>query len=378
MDFNIDIITILGIGISFMSLFISLFFILKNKLKNDGYIFLYLSMLIISYEMFYKTMIHSRLLYDYPELYLPGRFQNLIIYPIFLCFVWSVIKKKIKVKLAFLLLIGFILYGFYVHINAWIIPLDDKVQMLNSFYADNRPGPFNYWANTETLIKGTLIPLVFLGVTGFYFFSFRNKISSIKNKLLLNILSSVIVLYFLYNQFSNLLYQLVYEFTNFSMVEWPVDIFFLSILLMLFSMIAMMVNTGVTFLPPTKYSRSLLQVGIYGEILSKAEKLIEEHQLYKEQSLTLGELSKKVGTNSKYLSQAINHQLELSYVDYINGYRIEEAKSQLLNPKNAQLTIEAIGEIAGFNSKTAFFRAFKKKTNLTPNQFIKNKRSSIS
>ena len=50
----------------------------------------------------------------------------------------------------------------------------------------------------------------------------------------------------------------------------------------------------------------------------------------------------------------------------------------MLDDKNASLTLEAIGLMAGFKSKSAFYRAFKKATNTTPNQFVKSKRSSNS
>ena len=50
----------------------------------------------------------------------------------------------------------------------------------------------------------------------------------------------------------------------------------------------------------------------------------------------------------------------------------------MLNKKNSSLTLEAIGLMAGFKSKSAFFRAFKKATNVTPNQFVKSKTGSDS
>ena len=65
----------------------------------------------------------------------------------------------------------------------------------------------------------------------------------------------------------------------------------------------------------------------------------------------------------------INDNLHKNFTDYINEYRIEEAK-QLIQD-NSLYTIEAIGNQSGFNSKSAFYKAFKKITNTTPAKFKK-------
>lgn len=379
MNYRIDILTLLGLGISFISLFLSSFFILQKKFRNDGYIFLYVSILFLGFELFYKTLIHGYLIYDFYVLYIPGRFNNLLIYPIFLFFVWSVTKQEFKLRKTHkLLLLAFVFYGVYVFVSSLLIPLNDKLEMLNSFYSDNRPGPFNYWLNPKTLFKSTIIPLLFLGVMAYDLFKFKKKNANIQSKRLIHILSVVIVFYFLYNQFANLIYKWVYGATKFSMIEWPIDIAFLSIIIILLSIMALLVNTGSTILPPPKYSGSALDESYYEDIINKAKSHIESNELYKKEKLSLTELSKSLDTNPKYLSQAINHHLKLSFVDFINNYRVEEAKKQMLKDENSSLTLEAIGQMSGFKSKSAFFRAFKKTTNFTPNQFVKSKRSSNS
>jgi len=379
MDYRIDIFALIGFGIFFIAIFLSLFFILQKKFKNDGYIYLYTSILILGFELFYKVLIHSYLIYDFQALYIPGRFYNLLIYPVFLYFVWSVTKQDFKMKLVHqLFLMFFVVYGLYVFGTALLIPSNEKLEMLNSFYSDTRPGPFNYWLNMGTLFKSTIIPLLFLGVIDYDFFRFKKWNSDIQSKRLINILSAIIMLYFLFNQFSNLIYKWIYGVTKFSMIEWPIDIAFLSIVIILFSIMALLVNTGSTFLPPPKYSGSALEESSYELIINNVKSLIESDELYKKEKLTLNDLSKSLETNPKYLSQAINHHLKLSFVDLINNYRVDEAKKQMLDDKNASLTLEAIGLMAGFKSKSAFYRAFKKATNTTPNQFVKSKRSSNS
>ncbi|MCG6191164.1 helix-turn-helix domain-containing protein [Maribellus maritimus] len=379
MEYEMDIFTFFGLGVFFIALFLGLFFLFQKKFKNDGYLFLYISILILGCELFYKTLIHSRLMYDLYIFYHPGRFYNLLIYPIFLFFVWYVIKPEFKLKTSHkFILLASIIYSLYVLTTGLLIPSNEKLGMLNAFYSDTRPGPFNYWLNLKSLLKSTIIPLLFLGIIGYDFLKFKRKNMTSRSKRLMHILSAIIVVYFLFSQFSNLIYKWFYRTTKFSMIEWPIDITFLSILIVSLSVIALLVNTGSVFLPPTKYIGSSLEGSSYDLIINRAKDYVENNELYKKNKLTITELSKQLDTNPKYLSQAINHRLNLGFVDFINNYRVEEAKKQMLNVENSHLTLETIGLMAGFKSKSAFFRAFKKVTNSTPNQFLKSKTSTNS
>lgn len=85
--------------------------------------------------------------------------------------------------------------------------------------------------------------------------------------------------------------------------------------------------------------------------------------------LTVYELAKILNSNSKYLSVIINKDFNQNFATFINSYRIEEAKALLKDEVNNQYTIEAIGKMSGFNSKSAFNKAFKQSQNITPSQF---------
>jgi AraC-like DNA-binding protein len=160
------------------------------------------------------------------------------------------------------------------------------------------------------------------------------------------------------------------------MIEWPVDIFFLSVVIALLSFTALLVNSGVAFLPPSKYASSSLNKNSYYEMISEISRVIREKQLYKQFDFNLQLLSDELNSNSSYISQTINHGLGLRFNDYINQFRVEEAKSQLRSSENKHITIEAISELCGFKSKSTFFRAFKKETGLTPKQFIQDSNKS--
>jgi ligand-binding sensor domain-containing protein/AraC-like DNA-binding protein len=91
---------------------------------------------------------------------------------------------------------------------------------------------------------------------------------------------------------------------------------------------------------------------------------------YLDQHLTLRELAKKVAIPHHYLSQIINDKLNKIFFDFINQYRIEEAMNKLSHPKERQKTIHQVAHEVGFNSQSAFNRAFKKHTRTTPFDYI--------
>jgi AraC-like DNA-binding protein len=58
-----------------------------------------------------------------------------------------------------------------------------------------------------------------------------------------------------------------------------------------------------------------------------------------------------------------------SFSSLVNGYRIEEVKSLLADPKSNGGSVLQMAMEAGFNSKAAFNRAFKAHTGMTPSQY---------
>lgn len=99
---------------------------------------------------------------------------------------------------------------------------------------------------------------------------------------------------------------------------------------------------------------------------------MEKEKPYLNAELTLKELSESIDTYPHYLSQILNTIFQQNFYDFVNSYRIEEVKKQLLDEKNKHLTILAIAYDCGFNSKSSFNRVFKQRTGVTPSAFVKS------
>ena len=101
--------------------------------------------------------------------------------------------------------------------------------------------------------------------------------------------------------------------------------------------------------------------------IKKLNAIMANERLFANPDLKLSEVAKKLDISNHELSKLINDELDISFTEFINAYRIEEAKQLIKN--NSLYTIEAIGNQSGFNSKSAFYKAFKKETNTTPAKF---------
>lgn len=99
--------------------------------------------------------------------------------------------------------------------------------------------------------------------------------------------------------------------------------------------------------------------------------LMQDERPYLDPNLNLNKLAEMLGLNPKNLSVVLNIGLGMNFYDFINEYRIEEVKEQLLNPKNNILTNVAVAYDSGFNSKSTFNALFKRYVKMTPKDYKK-------
>lgn len=102
------------------------------------------------------------------------------------------------------------------------------------------------------------------------------------------------------------------------------------------------------------------------DVYHKLEQYLKLHKRYLDESLSLSILAREMNISVSYLSKIINTYSDSNFSDYINKYRIAHAKMILSDDDYKKYTIAAIGLECGFNSKSAFYTAFKKFTSMTP------------
>lgn len=119
----------------------------------------------------------------------------------------------------------------------------------------------------------------------------------------------------------------------------------------------------------TKYSNSSLADEAKQEIKSKLEALFNKDKPYLDDSFSLENLAKSIDVNKLYLSQVFSEVYGTNFYRYVNSYRVEEAKKLLVSSDYDNYTIEGIGKMVGYKSKSPFNGNFKNITGLTPSEF---------
>lgn len=88
--------------------------------------------------------------------------------------------------------------------------------------------------------------------------------------------------------------------------------------------------------------------------------------------MTLQNLADDIGMPKHKVSELLNTEIQLSFYDIINEYRVKEVIKLIQEQKHKEHTLIHLAELAGFNSKATFNRIFKKKSGKTPSQYIQD------
>jgi AraC-like DNA-binding protein len=133
----------------------------------------------------------------------------------------------------------------------------------------------------------------------------------------------------------------------------------------------------------TKYEResAFLHSENADKFLQDLKYLFEEKEIYRQKGLNKSDVSKAIGTNQNYLSQLINNNFRKSFNEFVNDYRIREAKRLLKEQSEggeyADYTIQTLAEMVGFSGTTRFYAAFKQTVGVTPAEYKKVKKMQI-
>jgi len=111
------------------------------------------------------------------------------------------------------------------------------------------------------------------------------------------------------------------------------------------------------------------------EELRRLELLVTERRPYLQPELTLILLARMARMPPRRLSRLVNRGRSQTFLDWINGYRVEEAKRLLDGAGGASPTILDILYASGFNSKSTFNAVFKGRTGLTPSNYRRRAQS---
>jgi len=144
---------------------------------------------------------------------------------------------------------------------------------------------------------------------------------------------------------------------------------------------------SITTLIPEVLSKDLILSQEQPEILSLNETLLikseiilimEKEQIFTENGLTLSHFASRIDVSPKLVSLVINREFDKGFKEFVNQYRIAYAITKIETGYLDDYTLEGLGEISGFNSRTTFFNAFKKAMGCSPSEYWRNFQESPS
>ncbi len=102
---------------------------------------------------------------------------------------------------------------------------------------------------------------------------------------------------------------------------------------------------------------------------AKLEQWMQEKKPYLNPNFRLIDMREVLPLNRTYLSQLIHSEYDSTFYQFVNRYRIEEAKRLL--QENPEMRIEDVASGSGFSSREVFTRVFTKETGVTPREWSK-------
>lgn len=367
-NYNItSLIDILGLV---QGLFLGVILILDSK-KQRPTLFLGLFLLTYSFELLNAVLEDLNILNLRPGLlFLPIDFWYLIM-PLFYLYVKSITNSVIKRKHMLLLLLpGIIEFVFFVII--FLLPANLKLEISNT---SNALG-----------VIATIVLLLALPYSIFYAIKIIKYINNHKKKAenyysnldgkLLNWAKGVIVFFLIFHAswfvgvFQEDAFYEEYTYPILSAVN-VIFIFWIGISGLRQSKIIGSRNESLTEEPQlVERDNSPIEAEeVYDEDFKRLTHLMLEKAYYKESNLSLADLAKTLQLPQRKLSQLIRANTDQNFNQFVNYYRVEEAKKLLKDASYDNLSMLGIAYDAGFNSKASFFSVFKKFTSVTPNTY---------
>jgi len=98
------------------------------------------------------------------------------------------------------------------------------------------------------------------------------------------------------------------------------------------------------------------------------ENLMNKEKIYLVSSLSLSDIARRLGTNVRYVSECINHNVGIPFPSYVNGYRIRYAME--LMKAHPEKKLSEVAEECGFSNEGTFFRNFRMIVGVTPSQWL--------
>lgn len=115
------------------------------------------------------------------------------------------------------------------------------------------------------------------------------------------------------------------------------------------------------------YAQSTLARVDRDAMAARLQRLFEQEQIHRSESLGLSAVAEMLGLSAHQLSELVNTEFGIGFSRFVRQYRVETAKRMLIDEPRA--SVLSIGMAAGFNSQSSFYVAFKEQVGEVPGEY---------
>lgn len=335
--------------------------------KRPAQLFLGLVLLMLTFEIIHDLLVHSRLIFYALYFHGLGGFFKLALYPTIIMYLLALKGKNKWIVYCIPLYFPFLITSYFWLQQYFSISIEEKESMLTAFYAFGGINPLDSTV-PEFWFLNILYPLAILIIAVIVLLKSRK----------LGISASSSITYLL---IGGLVFSIALKgfsiqglgLFGFSSLEWTIEILFWALTMLLIVVLLLRdyekKHGKISLLNPIKYKNSGLTPAKAQNYMDRAQALMAEEELFVIKNFKLQDLAGRLEVNSSYLSQSFSQVMDTNFTDFVNSYRIEKARKLLAQSETHKFTIEGIAHSVGFNSRSAFYRAFGKHAKGNPKDF---------
>ena len=339
------------------------------------------SLFTLNYAVLLIFLFESEYIFYVPFLFRTGPLFYYLMVPSFYLYLVFVLKKRKRLRWTDSLhLIPSIIY-LIDFMPLFLTPAADKLQVINSLVNHDQKTVLRFsegWMLPSRIhfLGPIIIALVYILFAARMLFQYyREGLKNKQKQAILGWLATAVSLYFLLELSSLTIFFFAPAH------QWLLTIiavlgFFFSMSLVLFS--KPYILYGAYLSDPDPQTGTLKRLG---QPHLQPEKILElqqrfdvyiTEQRFLNPDTNLKEVAGRLGIPSYVLSIFIHQAYQMHFNDVINSHRVNYIREGLTNEQWDTLTLEAVGQIAGFNNRITFLNAFKKFTGVTPSQYLKS------
>lgn len=356
----------------------------KNRAKFFLGIFMFSAFLVyLSHAHFFQKVETGYIYFN--SIY---NFASLAVYPLFYWYV-RLLTVESDYKTANLV---HLIPGFLAGISAFVVFLMMSAEEQKTYfqYMMDRNSSVENFSLSMQVQKYIfhISRIVFLFQVAFYVFRSQNLVRR-HNKRVANFYSNLQsrsilwVKVLLYSMVITSAMSIIFNFIgrsvfvdSFRLLTIPSFIF--SVLMFIIGMEGLMQNHSVAEIEIDE--KEVPEIDLKNENSVKLkEKLLDlflKEEVYKIPDLKITDVSEKLNTNRTYISKLINTEFSCTFSEFVNRYRVVEAKKLLQEESSKNYSLDYISEKSGFGSMVNFMRVFRDIEGTTPGKYRETKLNS--